>query len=272
MPLPVALGVDFPAAWARVLLDGTTPPPAAYPLGVYGRNLLPDLSDLVQNLTPSRLFEFHRALLGQEKHDTLVADDLRPGLAEIGDKIRSVLASLAKRLPGLRTITTALRRRRALNCLRVALKKPQPRIEVVCAGNICRSPYAAYRLAAQPEAVRLSIGSAGTLPRPDRPSPDNGVAEAKAHGIDLTGHRSAHFDIGRAEAANLIVVFDERNLWVLASRYPHLRHRCVLLGDFDGSGPIGDPDGGAPAVFTTCYARIDHALAAFTAALQRNAR
>jgi predicted ATP-grasp superfamily ATP-dependent carboligase len=43
MPLPVALGVDFPYRWYRLLTAGEEEPAVAYRTGVYGRNLLPDL-------------------------------------------------------------------------------------------------------------------------------------------------------------------------------------------------------------------------------------
>jgi predicted ATP-grasp superfamily ATP-dependent carboligase len=43
MPLPVALGVDFPYRWYRLLTAGEETPPVSYRSGVYGRNLLRDL-------------------------------------------------------------------------------------------------------------------------------------------------------------------------------------------------------------------------------------
>ena len=43
MPLPVALGVDFPYRWYRLLTAAEEAPALPYRTGVYGRNLLPDL-------------------------------------------------------------------------------------------------------------------------------------------------------------------------------------------------------------------------------------
>jgi predicted ATP-grasp superfamily ATP-dependent carboligase len=43
MPLPLALGVDFPYRWYRLLTAGEETPPVEYRVGVYGRNLVPDL-------------------------------------------------------------------------------------------------------------------------------------------------------------------------------------------------------------------------------------
>ena len=280
MPLPLALGIDFPAAWARLLLEGERTIFAPYRLGVYGRNLLPDLSDLADRarrggsaapaLIARWLAELVRLPLGREHIDTLVADDLRPGLAEIGDKLRSALAAVWRKLP----FEATLRRRTAETRLLRALAQPlgvSPRIVFLCAGNICRSPYAEAVLRAQLVAVerRPLISSAGTLPRPGRPSPDNGIAEAAARGFDLTSHRSAHFDRAAGEAADLIVAFDEKNLATLRARHPALLERSVLLGDFNGSGEIDDPYGGDRAVYAHAYRRIDHALDALASLVIR---
>ena len=43
MPLPLALGVDFPYRWYRLLTAGEETPAVEYRTGVYGRNLMPDL-------------------------------------------------------------------------------------------------------------------------------------------------------------------------------------------------------------------------------------
>ena len=270
MPLPVALGVDFPAAWARLLLDGVRGAEPGYRAGLYGRNPLPDLSDLADQVRQAgsaapgvlarRLWEFHRLLLGRERLDTLVLDDPRPGLAEFGEKFRSVLAGLWRRLP----VATFQRQRRAEALALRALRRPQgdaPRLVFICAGNICRSPYAEVVLRAQLAAVAQPprISSAGTLPRPGRPSPENGIAEAASRGFDLLAHRSAHFDRQVGEAADLIIAFDEKNLATLRARYPHLLERCVLLGDFNASGIIEDPYGGSREIYAQCYRRIDRA-------------
>ncbi len=271
MPLPVALGIDFPAAWARLLLAGERTAFAPYRLGIYGRNLLPDLSDLADRarrggsaapgLIANWLAELRRLPLRQEHIDTLVADDLRPGLAEIGNKLRGALGGLWRRLPFDRVI----RRHQAETRLMRALAHPQSgaaRIVFLCAGNICRSPYAEAVLRAQLFAVeqRPLVSSAGTLPRPGRPTPDNGIAEAGERGFDLTPHRSSHFDRDVAEAADLIVAFDEKNLATMRARHPALLDRTVLLGDFNGSGEIDDPYGGSQAVYAHAYRRIDRAL------------
>ena len=43
LPLPVALGVDFPYRWYRLLVEDAETPPVPYKAGIFGRNLVPDL-------------------------------------------------------------------------------------------------------------------------------------------------------------------------------------------------------------------------------------
>jgi protein-tyrosine-phosphatase/predicted ATP-grasp superfamily ATP-dependent carboligase len=273
LPLPVALGVDFPFRWMQLLLDGVEAPPVTYPAGIYGRNPLPDTADLARSLIQAkapallwrRMAEFGPLLTGRERQDTLVWDDMGPGLLEIGAKVVSLSARIARRVPALRP----LHRRLALARLRAALRArhgARARVVFVCAGNICRSPYAAAALAAHAVASQIDIASAGTLPRPGRAMPQAGrLAAAGKH--DLAFHRSVHFCRDMAEAADLIVVFDERNHDSIAARTPHLRRRVILLGDLDATGPIADPFGGDQAAYASCHARIDHALAALADAL-----
>ncbi len=274
MPLPVALGVDFPKAWARLLLEGMRPDPVAYRHGVYGRNFLPDAVDLGHAVLPPRagslrrlvawLAEFPRLLIGREHWDVLVADDPRPGLIELATKLRDLVAGLGAKLPG----ASRLRRNRARAALRRAVRQPNgtvPVLEFVCAGNICRSPFAAQALAARLAGHGVSVRSSGTLPRPGRPTPEEGLIAARDLGIDLTDHRSAYFNEDRAAAADLVLAFDERNVQALTRRFPHLAGRIVLLGDFDQSGRIADPWGGPVVVFAACYDRISRAITALAA-------
>jgi predicted ATP-grasp superfamily ATP-dependent carboligase len=96
MPLPLALGVDFPYRWYRLLTAGEEAPAVEYRTGVYGRNLVPDLyaswaeaAGLRPGPIPMARFmagrgvELLRVVTGQEVHDVLVRDDPRPGLAEL---------------------------------------------------------------------------------------------------------------------------------------------------------------------------------------------
>ena len=97
MPLPLALGVDFPYRWYRLLTAGEETPAVEYRTGVYGRNLMPDLYSLEGRGRRARgwgrsarpgswrgaAWSCCGWLTGREVHDVLVRDDPRPGLAEL---------------------------------------------------------------------------------------------------------------------------------------------------------------------------------------------
>src|SRR5260370_36765690 len=111
LPLPVALGVDFPYRWYQLLVQGVETPPIPYRLGVYGRNLLPDLRQVAARAKmlrgqPLRLAgflaravaEYWRLFIGREKNDVLVSDDPAPGLLEFKELFVEISDSLI--LPG----------------------------------------------------------------------------------------------------------------------------------------------------------------------------
>ena len=290
LPLPVALGVDFPARWVRLLTQGVATPSVAYPAGIYGRNLAPDLAELAEAMQDAgvpaaggvllrRLAELGRNLTGRERQDTFSRDDMRPGLGELGAALRGGVLRIGRALPGAARIRDLAGRRRLLAALGArtkSVKAGRPwRLLFVCAGNICRSPYAAAVLASRPDlAGWIETASAGTLPREGRPTPAAGLLAAQRRGIDLHAHCSRHLSREAARAADVILVFDEANRRAVMARDPRLRGRIVLLGDLDGLGAIGDPVDGDGAVFMRCYARIDRSVAALAellAALRRQA-
>jgi len=267
LPLPVALGVDFPYRWYRLLVDGEETPPVAYRPGVYGRNLIPDIVNSIaeaqsRGLRPSRiglfvahrLLHMRRVLTGGEVQDVMVRDDLAPAIVELRRGLGSIVRRAGRQLPGARVRT----RRAAEAKVLAARRSGKPlRIMVVCQGNICRSPFAEAILRQRlPGAV---LASAGMMPRPGRETPLLGRVAAAGLGIDLCTHRSAWLRRDDAEAASLIVVFDELNLASVADRYPDLRTPVLKLGDLTGVGDIADPVDGDSAAFDDAYAKIARA-------------
>jgi len=275
MPLPVALGVDFPYFLYRLLVDGVALPQAVYHPDIYGRNFIPDLWQLRSALAAQArhplsalrhlgawLGEFARVLTGREKQDLWVRDDPRPARAELYQFVRDRLQSL--RL--VCWISGMVGARRDWQRVSALAQSPlqKPSVMLLCQGNICRSPYAEMRLRElMPGTGQFDIDSAGLLPRNPRPSPGVALVAARARGIDLAPHQSRHAWRDTLEKASLIVIFDDVNLRHLAARHPDLCARAVYLGSLDphgGAREIHDPDGKPEAVFAETYARIDRCL------------
>lgn len=270
MPLPVALGVDFPHRWYRLLVAGEETPAVAYRTGVYGRNLVPDLQISLIAAAAARRgraatawfwicrgAELLRVFGGREVHDVLVDDDLRPGLVELREIARNLGRRAANLLPGAR----GRRRRRARDLVRTLCRNgTRPLIIFVCQGNICRSPFAAVLLRAWLGDGAISIASAGMIPQPGRSTPKFGLEAAAAYGVDLAAHRSLWLTRQLAEAASLLIVFDDITRCAVLDRYPETKPRVVLLGDLAGLGEIPDPIDGGVTKFRRVYDEIMTAI------------
>ena len=268
LPLPVALGVDFPFRWYELLVRRRETPPMPYRVGVYGRNLIPDLvsalADTEANSTRlgragaiiGRVAGTRRVLLGVEKNDVLVRDDKAPARAEAEAIIGRSVQRLRRALP---YHCRSSAKRAAATIRLVAASAPKPNVLFLCQGNICRSPYAAAVLrSAMREAA--TVMSAGMMPRPGRPVPPLFRSQAAAEGIELAEHRSAWLDQDMLRSVSLIVLFDRVNEAAFAERYPHNTTPQILLGDLIGVGPIEDPVDQREDEIVSSYATIRRAV------------
>ncbi len=272
LPLPVALGVNFPFGLYQLLVEGTAPRQADYRAGRYGRNFIPDLWQLRSNLEALRgnalgrlaalgawLWEFRRVPAGTEVQDLWVGDDRAPAIAELRQFARERVATLR---PAKGGAYVSGEKGRIIAATRAATRPLN--IVFICQGNICRSPYAEYRLRQMlPAGSAVAVDSAGMLPRNARPSPPAAIAAAHRRGVDLAPHRSRHAFAETVDVASHILIFDEKNLRSFGARYPDLRDRVFFLAGLDDTQSgheIHDPDGKAEAVFDQTYARIDRCL------------
>ena len=188
---------------------------------------------------------------------------------------------------GMRELEHALERTlhpwRHLRALRALEASPVRSVTFVCLGNICRSPFAEYRLRALLEGPRAGVGrTAPTGPveglsqetpaaasvdsvgfiLPGRPSPEVAQSVAGEFGLDLTPHRSRILTDEVAATSDLLLVMTTRQLRDVGRRYP--RARTLHLGDLD-PGPvprrdIDDPYGNPLETFRRVYRRIDRIL------------
>lgn len=104
------------------------------------------------------------------------------------------------------------------------------RILVVCAGNICRSPFAAALLARTlPEA---QVDSAGLGALVGEPAAKEMQEAAAAYGVDLSAHRGRQLFRPQLEAVDMIFVMEEGQRELLYRQYPHMFGRVFLLSHF----------------------------------------
>jgi protein-tyrosine-phosphatase len=78
----------------------------------------------------------------------------------------------------------------------------------VCAGNICRSPFAeglARQLAAK-RGLDLEFASAGEIALDGDRCPPDAVAVAKEYGVDLSSHRARRLTMDKAD--KVVPLFD----------------------------------------------------------------
>ncbi len=151
----------------------------------------------------------------------------------------------------------------------------EPRVLVLCYGNIYRSPYARalleLALAKRPE-LRIAHSSAGLIQTHNRSSPDDAQALASLRGIDLSGHRSRSVTSEDVASADVILIMDRRNEALLAERHPESVGKVVLLGSFDPLAPllgptIADPYDRGEEALADCFDRLERSVMRFVEAL-----
>lgn len=123
------------------------------------------------------------------------------------------------------------------------------RITVVCTGNICRSPMAAFVLRARFEAAglsdRVSVDSAGTTAWEEgNPADPRTIAalERQGHTVNRDGHRARVFDKRSFDDLDLILAADHGHYTVLRrlAGSPEKQAKIRMLRSFDPSGPKGN--------------------------------
>ena len=132
------------------------------------------------------------------------------------------------------------------------------KILFVCSGNTCRSPLAAA-LAREILPGRLDfeveIASAGTSAVDGAPASEHSIEVARAHGIDLSTHRSRPLTAGMVRAADLIVTMNVRHRDTVGEADPDSLESTFLLTNFSDRhhGDIPDPIGGSHDVYQQTY-------------------
>ena len=129
---------------------------------------------------------------------------------------------------------------------------------MVCTGNICRSPYAEYALAARVPSVNVS--SAGLSALVDEGANTTGLGAAAERGVDMTPHVARQISTAIMAGADLILVMDDDHLRRLLKRYPEARGKTFKLGKWLGDKNIVDPHLKPASFFALVYDEIDKAI------------
>jgi protein-tyrosine-phosphatase/predicted ATP-grasp superfamily ATP-dependent carboligase len=270
LPLALAAGADFPWYLYRLLAAGDNEVPQSFAVGKRCRNTFGEFKWLSTHLRgASRGAAIKELLLlpvrAFEPNDTFVLDDPVPAAAEYRKYWRRALVAVGeaaarpfRRLRQGRRGREHREMRRRLNSARHVL--------FVCAGNICRSPFAA-QYAAQHWGNGAAIASSGTLAMPGRRSPPEAVVAAAKLGVALQEHRSSTITPEDVAAADLILACDEHVRRELVRRFPARADAVGLFGALSETAPaeVADPFGGSLSTFSEVYrsmaAVIDEAAA-----------
>ena len=273
LPLAIAAGVDFPKLYAQLLLLGTVEQSAPYNQQAYARALSNDIYDMqseyerinhheggvaARKQLLSRIWGFRRLLTGNESIDSFVWSDQKPFWSELYQLLEGKLT----RLPLIRAWLKA----RRLSHFRSQLKKPVTTVQMVCYGNIMRSPFAEKQFSKSIQHTplqALKVESFGFHHKVGRPAPAECVEMAKHWEIDLGDHQSQKLSFENISDGSLVVIFDKMNEYNLKSYYPECRYICLadLLPDSYGfMAAIEDPYDATPEYLGQCYKAIADGL------------
>ncbi len=129
---------------------------------------------------------------------------------------------------------------------------------MVCTGNICRSPYAQFALAAKAPDVRVS--SAGLSALVKERADSTGTEVARQRGLDMTSHLGRQLNTAIVAGSDLVLVMDDNHLRSLLKRYPEARGKTFKLGRWLGNKNIVDPYLKPAPFFALVYDEIDAAI------------
>lgn len=142
------------------------------------------------------------------------------------------------------------------------------RLAFVCAGNICRSPYASAR------ASSLGVPTVSFGLRATDGAPADPVASRNAllRGLDLSAHRSARAEPSSFVAGDLIIVFEPSHVAEISRWSKREMPATSLLGVW--ARPIRphiqDPYGRSDRYFQQCFSVIDAHVGAIVANMVRH--
>jgi protein-tyrosine phosphatase len=104
----------------------------------------------------------------------------------------------------------------------------------VCTGNVFRSPAAAEMTRNLLRDMDIKVESAGILRYKGPPLRRSIIELSKRQGIDLSAHKPRQVNVKLVNAADLILVFDRKQIEELGERYPQARIKTYTIKDYAG--------------------------------------
>jgi len=134
---------------------------------------------------------------------------------------------------------------------------PSP-ILFVCAGNLCRSPFAeAYmRKRLEQGEANAECFSRGLLSMPGRKVPEMALKIAKEFDIDLSCHISQALLAPDLDRAALVMVMESNQRQHLSKMRPAHIGKVIMLSQPSGGDKIDDPMGRSEDTFRRIYGEI----------------
>ena len=134
---------------------------------------------------------------------------------------------------------------------------PSP-ILVVCAGTVCRSPFAEAYLRQRLKAagVYAEVFSRGLLDLAGKPPPETALQVAEEFDVDISEHVSARLSIDELKRASLVLVMSARQRQHIGNIYPPVIGKVFLLSQPDDGETVPDPMDQPEEVFRDVYGKI----------------
>jgi protein-tyrosine-phosphatase/predicted ATP-grasp superfamily ATP-dependent carboligase len=252
LPLAVAAGADFPYYLYQLLVENQKTFPQKFNDNLFCRSTTEDLYWIFDEIASCKsdvkiqakfigkmIGEFFNIFLLRERNDTMVLDDLKPGIMEIASLVFHPVSILKRRMR--RNVHPSKTRRKIRSEQFKHVISHAKKILFVCRGNICRSPFAEkYSRTIFPE--NIHIFSCGYIQQDGRESPPEAISTAKKFGIDLSDHRALHITEEMMQNSDLVIVFDESNLRMLLEKFPQNKSKIWFLSEICTDIPIDIED------------------------------
>ncbi len=134
---------------------------------------------------------------------------------------------------------------------------PSP-IMMVCAGNVCRSPFAEFymRKKLEEEGKHAEVFSRGLLMMQGKKVPETGLKIGKEFGVDMSSHISNALLAPDMDRAALVLVMEPAQRKHLMQKRPEHVGKVMLLSQPCGGKPIDDPMGRSEETFRRVYGEI----------------